>query len=463
MKRIYLLILSVFLVQLTQVQLFAQNNIADEVIWVVGDEAIFKSDVEKARLELQEEGQHLNGDPYCIIPEQLAIQKLYLHQAKLDSVTVGESLVAQHVERMINSMIERIGSREKLEEYFSKTIAELREENRERVRDGQIVSQVRNDLVGVVKTTPSDVRQFYSRIPQDSLPFINTTVEVQIITMEPQISLTEIDAVKAQLREISDRVTKEEVSFSSMARVWSQDKASATHGGELGFTGKGALVPEFAAVAFELNDPGKVSRIVETEYGFHIIQLLEKRGDRINVRHILMKPEPTPAELTATINKLDSIRNDILAAKFTFEEAAPYLSSDKDTRNNRGLMVNIPNDPYAPGTQRTGTAQFEMEELPGEVAKAADKLEVGEISMPFTYINNKNREVVAMVKLKSRTMGHKANISDDYQALKSMVEDQKREEILNKWLKKKISETYIRIDPAWQNCDFQLEGWVKKD
>jgi len=248
-----------------------------------------------------------------------------------------------------------------------------------------------------------------------------------------------------------------------MARVWSQDKASGSRGGELGLTGKGALVPEFAAVAFELNDPGKISRIVETEYGFHIIQLLEKRGDRINVRHILMKPEPTPAELTATINKLDSIRNDIMDKKFTFEEAVPYISSDKDTRNNNGLMVNIPSDPYASTTIRTGTPQFEMGELPGEVAKIVDKLEIGEISKPFTYINNKNREVVAMVKLKSRTIGHKANISDDYQSLKVMVEDQKREEILKKWLAKKIKETYIRIDPAWQNCDFQMDGWVKKD
>ena len=463
MKKIYLLVLSVFLVQLTQVQLFAQNNIADEVIWVVGGEAIFKSDVEKARLELQEEGQHINGDPYCVIPEQIAIQKLYLHQAKRDSITVGESLVAQHVERMLNNMIEKIGSREKLEEYFGKTIPELREENRERVRNNQIVNEVRSSLVGSVKITPADVRKFYTSIPQDSLPFINTTVEVQIITMEPQISLTEIDGVKARLREITDRVTNKEVSFTAMARVWSQDKASATRGGELDFMGKGAFVPEFAVAAFELNDPDKISRIIETEYGFHIIQLLEKRGDRIKVRHILMKPEPSPAELASTASRLDSIRNDILETKFTFEEAAPYLSSDKDTRNNGGLMVNIPSDPYSPATQRTGTAQFEMEELPGEVAKAVDKLEVGEISKPFTYINNKNREVVAMVKLKSRTMGHKANISDDYQALKMMVEDQKREEILTNWLKKKISETYVKIDPAWQNCDFQMEGWVKKD
>ncbi|GHU91357.1 peptidylprolyl isomerase [Bacteroidia bacterium] len=460
MKKIYFLVFIVFVIQISFNQLFAQNNIADEVIWVVGDEAIFKSDVENARLQMQMQEEHLNGDPYCVIPEQMAIQKLYLHQAKLDSITVNESQVMQYVERWINNVVEKIGSREKVEEYFGRTIAELREENREQVRDNQIVMQVRNKLVGTVKVTPSDVRQYYNRIPQDSLPFINTTVEAQIITMEPQIALAQIDQVKAKLRELSDMVSSGEAQFSALARVWSQDKGTANRGGDLGFVGKGSLVPEFAAAAFELNDPNKVSRIVETEYGFHIIQLLEKRGDRINVRHILMKPEATMSEMSSASMKLDSIRNDILAGKFSFEEAAPYISSDKDTRNNNGLMVNSHSESPS---ERTGTSQFELGELPGEVAKALDKMEVGEISKPFTFINGKGREVVAIVKLKSRTLGHKANIADDYQSLKMMVENQKSEDILNKWLMKKIKETYIRVDPAWQNCDFQLSGWVKKD
>ncbi|MDR3060763.1 MAG: peptidylprolyl isomerase [Dysgonamonadaceae bacterium] len=459
MRRIYLLVLFAFAIQISFNQLFAQNNIVDEVIWVVGDEAIFKSDVENARLQMQMEDEHLSGDPYCVIPEQMAIQKLYLHQAKLDSITVNESQVMQYVDRWINNLIERIGSKEKVEEYFG-TIAELREKNREQVRDNQIVLQVRNKLIGTVTVTPSDVRQYYNRIPQDSLPFISTTVETQIITMEPQIALSQIDEVKAKLRELSDRVSSGDAQFSALARVWSQDKATANKGGELGFTGKGSLVPEFAAAAFELNDPNKVSRIVETEYGFHIIQLIEKRGDRINVRHILMKPEATIEEMSAASMKLDSIRNDILAGKFSFEEAAPYVSSDKDTRNNNGLMVNSNNESHS---GRTGTSQFEMGELPGDVAKVVDKMAVGEISKPFTFINSKGREVVAVVKLKSRTPGHKANIADDYQSLKMMVENQKSEEILNKWLTKKIKETYIRIDPAWQNCDFQLSGWVKRD
>ncbi len=461
MRRIYFWILVVFFAQSAHLQMSAQNNIVDEVIWVIGDDAIFKSDVENARLQMQMRNQHMTGDPYCIIPEQIAIQKLYLHQAKLDSITVNESQVMQYVEMMINNMIENNGgSKEKIEEYLGKTIPELREEYREDIRNEQIVGEVSKKLVGTVKITPADVRQYYNGITKDSLPFINTTVEAQIITMEPQISLAEIDGMKAKLRELSDRVTSGDAQFSALARIWSQDKGTATRGGELGFSGKGSLVPEFAAVAFELNDPSKVSRIVETEYGYHIIQLIEKRGDRINVRHILMKPEPSQAELLAASSRLDSVRNDILAGKFTFDEATPYISSDKDTRNNNGLMVNQRNDLRS---DRVGTSQFEMEELPGEIAKAVDKMQVGEISKPFTFINSKGREVVAIVKLKSRIDGHKANIADDYQALKRMVENQKREEILNKWLTKKIKETYVRIDPAWQNCDFQLQGWVKKD
>ncbi len=458
MKKNYLLILSVLLIQWGFFPVQAQDGIVDEVIWIVGDEAILKSDVENSRLHMQMVGQYLNGDPLCVISEQMAIQKLYLHQAKLDSITINESQVMQYVEMWINDAIKQVGSKEKLEEYFGKSIPEIREEKRDQKRDEQTVREVSQKLVGTVKVTPSDVRQYYNRIPQDSLPYINTTVEAEIITAEPQVSLAEIDAVKTRLREITERVNNGEAQFSALARVYSQDKASATQGGELGFLGKGSMLPEFANAAFELNDPNKVSRIVETEYGYHIIQLIEKRGDRINCRHILMRPEVAPSELKAANLKLDSVRTDILDKKFTFEEAAPYVSSDKKTRNNSGLMVNNNGETQ---TERMGTSQFEMGELPGEVAKTIENMQMGEISKPFIMINDNGKEVAAIVKLKSRTLGHKANISDDYQSLKLLVEGQKREDILNKWLSKKINETYIRIDPAWRNCDFQLSGWIK--
>ena len=441
-----------------QVVLQAQDNIVDEVIWVIGDDAILRSDVENMRLQMQVEGQRISGDPYCVIPEQMAIQKLYLHQAKLDSVDVSDSQVFQEVEARINYAINQVGSKEKLEEYLKKSITAIRDEWRQTTKEQYMVRSMQKNLVGNVKVTPADVRAFYNRIPEDSLPFIPTTVEVQIITVEPTIALGEIDDVKRRLREYTELATSGQREFSTLARLYSEDTESAKRGGELGFVGKGTLVPEFAAAAFDLNDPKRVSRIVETEYGYHIIQLIEKRGDRINVRHILLKPRVSESELAEATVRLDSIRGDIFSEKFTFEEAATYLSHDKDTRNNKGLLVNV-----GRGTnysENIGTSRFEMAELPPEIGKVVYGMQVGDVSQPFTMINSKQKDVVAIVKLKSRIDGHKASLSEDYQALKEMVEDEKREEILDKWVVKKVKETYIRINDNWKNCDFQTEGWL---
>ncbi len=458
MKRTYnIIICSIMLVTLCfNESIKAQDNVVDEIVWVVGDEAILKSDIENARLELQVEGQRFNGDPYCIIPEQMAIQKLYLHQAAIDSIAANETQVLQYVEQWINNAINQVGSKEKLEEYLNKPIVQIREERRNAVREQQIVRSMQEKLVGDIKLTPGDVRRFYTKLPQDSLPYIPTTVEVQIITIEPKISLEETDRVKEKLRDITDRVQKGETEFSTQARLWSEDIESAKRGGELGFVGKGMLDPEFATVAFSLNDPKRISKIVQSEYGYHIIQLIEKRGDRINVRHILIKPKVSNSEIREATVKLDSIANDIRDGKFTFEDAAMFVSFDKDTRNNKGLMVN-----HNQQNNNYGTSRFEMQELPQEVGKIIYGMEIGDISKPFTMINAKQKEVVAIVKLKSRTEGHKANISDDYQTLKILVENQKREEILNKWITKKQKETYIRINDNWKNCDFQRDGWVK--
>ena len=457
MKKIYYFTCCIMLmIQCFSFLLKAQDNVIDEIVWIVGDDAILKSDVENARLELQVEGQRLNGDPYCVIPEQMAIQKLYLHQAALDSIEVNESQILQHVEQWINNAINQVGSREKLEEYLSKPITQIREERRDMVREQQTTRQMQQKIVGDIKLTPSDIRRFYSQLPQDSLPYIPLTVEAEIITIEPKISLEETDWVKERLRDITDRVNRGDTEFSTQARAWSEDTESAKRGGELGFVGRGMLDPEFAAVAFTLNDPKRVSKIVESEYGYHIIQLIEKRGDRINVRHILLKPKVSDSEITEATLKLDSIANDIRAEKFTFEDAATYISFDKDTRNNKGLMVN--QNEYS---NNHGTSRFEMQDLPQEVGKIVYNMKEGEISKPFTMINSKQKEVVAIVRLKSRIEGHKANISDDYQTLKILVENQKREEVLNKWIAKKQKETYIRINDNWKNCDFQRDGWIK--
>lgn len=435
----------------------SQDNVIDEVIWVIGDDVILRSEVENLRLEMQLYNQRIKGDPYCYIPEQIAIQKLYLHQAKLDSITVAESRVLQMVEGQLNQNINMVGSKEKLEEYRGKSINAIREEMRQSIRDRAMIESVQQNLVSKVKITPSEVRSFYTRIPQDSLPFIPTTVEVEIVTQEPVIELEEIDDIKRRLREFTEIVNSGQREFSTLARLYSEDIESAKHGGELGFYGKASLLPEFSAVAFELNDPSKISRIVETEYGYHIIQLIEKRGDRINVRHILLKPKVSQKELDATTLRMDSIRNEILGGKFTFEDAATYISHDKNTRNNKGLMVNQGTQNYS---ERTGTSRFEMEELPPEIGKIIYGMKVGDISRPFTMVNSSQKQVVAMVRLKSRTEGHRASLTDDYQALKAMVEEEKQEKVLEEWLTNKIKDTYIRINDNWKNCDFQLKGWL---
>ncbi len=391
----------------------AQNNIAEEVAWWIGDEPIYKSEVEEMYQTMLYERADINGDPYCVIPEKLAVEKLFLHQAELDSVEVQDGMVASEVDRRINMMIANLGTQEKLEEFYRRPLPEIRETMMDAMRNNYMVMQVQKSLTDHLKVTPSDVRKYFSSLPKDSIPFVPLQVETQIMTLNPVIPREEIDEVKARLRDFADRINKGESDFSTLAILYSED-GSSIRGGELGFMGKGQLVPEYAAVAFNLNDPKKVSKIVETEYGFHIIQLIEKRGDRINTRHILLRPKVSDKDLTEALHRLDTVRADILAEKVSFEDAIPYVSQDKDTRNNRGVMVN----------DNTGTTRFEMSQLPQEVSREVSKLQVGELSKPFIMKDPKrNRDIVAIVKLTNRIEGHRANLSDDYQMIKGMYEN----------------------------------------
>ena len=431
----------------------AADNVVEEVAWVVGDEPIYKSDIEEQYLQLQYERQTLDGDPYCIIPEKMAIEKLFLHQAKIDSIEVQESAILQEAESRLNYFVLNLGSRDKVEEYFRKPISELREQVADMIRNQYTIQKVQEELTKNVKGTPSEVRKYYETLSQDKIPFVPLQVETQIITLNPVIPQSEIEEVKSRLRDYADRVNRGESEFSTLAILYSED-GSSMNGGELGFKGRGELVPEFASVAFNLNDPKKVSKIVESEFGYHIIQLIEKRGDRINCRHILLRPKVAEKDLTDAINRLDSLRSDILAGKFTFEAAAQFVSQDKDTRNNKGIMINSKGG--------DASTRFEMADLPQEVAKVVDKMKVGDVSEPFIMIDPKsNRETVAIVKLTNRIEGHKANMQLDYQELKSMYENAHKEQILEDWIAKKQKETFVRIEDGWRNCDFQHDGWVK--
>ena len=433
----------------------AQNNVIDEVVWVVGDEAILKSDVENERLNAQYENRRFDGDPYCVIPEELAVQKLFLHQAEIDSVEVSDQEVLQRVEQRTSWLIDQFGSKEKLEEYYNKSYTQISEMLRDNIREGMRVQQMQQKIIGDIKLTPAEVRNYFSKLPKDSIPFVPTQVEVQIIELMPKITEKEIERVKAQLREYADRVNKGETSFSILARFYSQDPGTAARGGEGGFTGRGELVPEFANVVFNLTDPKKVSKVFETEFGYHIAQLIEKRGDRVNYRHILLRPEVDKKDIDAALARLDSIGDDIRKAKFSFDDAATWLSQDKDTRNNHGLLANPQNS----------TSRFEMQQLASlisqDVAKVVEKMQIGEISKAFTMINSKGKEVCAIVKLKNRIDGHKATITEDYQRLKSMVTAKRSEEKIQKWIVEKQKNTYVRINPTWRNCDFKYPGWIK--
>jgi peptidyl-prolyl cis-trans isomerase SurA len=427
----------------------SQDNVIDEVVWIVGDEAILKSDVEQARLYFMMSGQKMEGNPYTIIPEQLAIQKLFLHQAVIDSVEVTDQEVLNSVEREMNMRISEYGSREKMEEYFNKTSTQIREELRETMRDRMIVEKMQEQLFGSVKLTPSEVRKGYAEMSSEEIPFVPTQVEVQIITQQPEIPQEEIERVKAELRDYTERVNSGEAQFSTLAVFYSQDPESARRGGELGTFGRGEMVPEFSAVAFNMTEPNKVSKIVETEFGFHIIQLIEKRGDRVRARHILRKPEVPMESLNASMEYLDSLAGEIRGGKISFNDAVAF-SADKNTRKNFGLMSN----------EMNLSSRFELQDLPQEVAKVVYEMPVGEVSEPFMMKDPKTgKDICAIVKLKSRIEGHKATPTEDFQVIKEVIAGKMRQEKLEAWIKEKQKTTYVRINENWRDGEFQYPGW----
>lgn len=426
-----------------------EDNVIEEAVWTIGDQPIWRSDVESSWAEMRQEKYPIIGDPYCFVPEQIALDRIYLHQADLDSIEANPSFIAAQVDARLNDWISAAGSREQLELYLHKTLPEIRQFLTENTTNNYRISEVQKKLVNKVKPTPAQVRRYFDRLPMDSIPFVPTQVEVEVITLHPYIARQEIDDIKERLRGYAERVNNGTSEFSTLAIMYSED-GSSTMGGEIGFMPRARLAPEYAATAFNLTDPKKASAVVETEYGFHIIQLIEKRGDRVNTRHILMRPKPEQKDIDAARVRLDSIRADILADKFTFEQAAGVLSQDKDTRNNHGLMTN-PN---------TGTSMFAMSELPAEVARAVADLKPGQVSQAFAMKSANGTDVVSIAKLKSRTEAHRANIANDYQLIRNMAIAAERERILKQWVDKKIASTHIRIEPGWRDCPNWRHNWL---
>ncbi len=444
-----------------------ENSIIDEVIWVVGDEPILKSDVEMTRLQSEAEGVKFKGNPDFAIPEHIAVQKLFLHQAELDSIQVSESQVTSSVERQINRWIEMVGgSAERLEEYRGMSIAQMRSQLRDDFRNNLLVQNMQEKLVQDVKVTPSDVRAYFKNLPTDSIPFVPTEVEVEIITRTPKILPEEVNRVKNQLREFTDRINKGETSFATLARLYSEDPGSARQGGEMGYVGRGMLDPAFANVAFNLTDPKKISKVVETEFGYHIIQLIDKRGDKIKVRHILLKPNVSDEEVNKELTRLDSVANKLRTNSFTlstnpdapklsFAEAASYISDDKDTHNNKGLMSFV--------DMQTGalSSHFQMKDLPTEIAREVENMKIGDVSHAFRMINKKGRTVCAIIRLKNRIEGHRATITEDYQVMKNIVLAKEREKFIHNWVVNKIKHTYVRMKDFYKHGTYEYEGWVR--
>lgn len=445
-----------------------RGTVVDEVVWVVGDEPILKSDIEVTRLQGNLDGHNWGEDADCRIPEQIAVQKLFLAQAAIDSLEVSESEIAQGIDQRINMWISdpSVGSRERLEQIQRKSISQIRQDMHDEYKNLLLTQRMQAKLVEGIKVSPAEVRNYFRDLPADSFPMVPTTVEVEIITQQPRVAPEEVARVKDLLREYTDRVTKGETSFATLARLYSEDKGSARMGGELGYMGRGMLDPAFAAVAFNLTDPNKISKIVESEFGYHIIQLIDKRGDKVKVRHILRKPVVSDSAINATLLQLDTIATairkeqmpDVLKGfftgdRFTFEDGVSFFSDDKDTRNNRGLMANT--------TESGQTSRFRLQDLPAEVARTVDTLQVGQISQPFTMINSRGKTVCIIAKLKSRTEGHKATVTEDFQVMKEVVMQKRREKKLHDWVVNKIKSTYVRIGDEYKDCQFEYEGWIR--
>jgi peptidyl-prolyl cis-trans isomerase SurA len=446
-----LTILSILLSSIAYIAYGQNYKVIDRVIWVVGDEPILYSDIENEIQRRKYEKTPIEGDPYCTIPEQIALQKLFIAGAKLDSLTVSDASVEQQVDGRIKYFISQIGSKEKLEEYFNRPMNKIKEEMSNNVRDQLLMQQMQQHIVSGVRISPQDVKRFYDKMPKDSIPNIPEMVEVQIIGIYPEITAAEEERIKSQLRDFREKIESGSYQFSTLAILYSEDRGSALQGGELGFMTKGKLVPEFANMAFSLYDKNKVSRIVKTEFGYHIIQLIERKNDQVNCRHILLVPKVGLKEKEDASNKLDSIATAIRMGETTFGEAALTFSEDENSKQNEGIMINPQN----------GTTKFQLQNLPSDIAKVVYTMKEGEISAPFMYKNESGKEMVCIVRLKSRIKAHKANPQDDYQALKDMVTASKNQELIEKWIKEKQQETFIQIAPEYKNCQFRYPGWIK--
>ncbi|MBQ5958136.1 MAG: peptidylprolyl isomerase [Bacteroidales bacterium] len=455
MKRIQLVLAALLLGSLASAQ-ETKLQVVDKVVAVVGKNIILQSDVEGQYIQYRMQGdiQGNANDMRCAILEDLLFQKLMLNQAEMDSLTVTDNEVEMEMNRRISELVGRAGSQEKLESIFNKSMSEIKEELRRLVKDRMLQDQVRNGILSGVAVTPAEVRNFYRNQPQDSIPMIGEEYEIAQIVKRPPVSIDQKLQVKDQLYQIRKRILDGESSFSTMAILYSEDPGSAKKGGELGFTGRGEFAPEFEATAFNLRD-GEISEVIETQFGFHIIQLIERRGEYVNCRHILMTAKVPVEALEQAQHELDSAATLIRSGAMTFEEACLKFSDD-DSKTNGGYISNP-----AMGGHRLGSSDIqEMGEYFPEFKNLAfviSKLDVGQVSDPVPMTTNDNKDAFRVVVIKKKIPAHKANLNDDYWRIQTWALNQKNQSVIQQWIKDKAKKAYIRIDEDYKDCDFQFD------
>jgi len=428
----------------------AQDKTVDQIVAVVGKNIILKSDIEGMFQQQQAQGITTEGDMKCEILENLLVEKLLLAEAELDTtIIVSDSQLNQSLEQRIQYFVSHLGSEKEVEAYFKKSIVDLKADLQEVIKNQQMTQQMQEKIIDKVTVTPAEVRFHFKSIPETEIPLIDAQVEYAQITVLPIITQEEEDRIKATLRDLKHRIESGESGFAPMAVIYSED-GSARNGGELDYMGRGNLDPAYAAAAFNLKGD-KISNVVKSEFGYHIIQVMDRKGEQIKTRHILMKPKVSPDALKKAFGQIDSIANFIRKGAFKFEEAALRYSYDKNSRNNGGSVIN----------PETSASKWKMSELDPDVSKVIAKMNINEISKPFQTLDDKQRPVYKIVKLLNKTDAHKANLRDDYVELSNEYLASKKEKTLDKWIRDKQSGTYVHIDDSYLNCNFKYKGWMK--
>ncbi len=455
MKR-NLIIIALMLLALPMMAQNRQSQVIDKVVAVVGKNIILQSDIENQYIQYRMQGmaEGTGKEVRGRILEDLLLQKLMLNQAEMDSITVTDEQVESELNRRIQWFIARIGSQEKMEAQFGKSMSEIKDEVRQASKDNMLQEQVQAKIMENVVVTPKEVKEFYRDIPRDSLPMIDSDYELVQIVKRPPVSIDEKLMVKDRLYQIRKRILDGESSFATMAVLYSEDPGSSRQGGELGFAGKGVYATEFENVAFNLRD-GEISDVVETEFGFHIIQLIERRGETINCRHILLTAKVPVEALEKAQNELDSVAQLVRNGDITFEEACKKYSDD-DSKNNGGYLTNM-------GTGGNWLSMKDLQELEQSypeyknLAFVINRLEVGEISDPLPMTTNDNKDAFRLIMIKRKTEPHQANLKDDYNLIQNWAMSQKRQEALGKWVSEKAAKAYIRLDDTFKDYDFYYD------